>query len=208
MHRLLQGRQRKELLDARTTYLVNKGAKSDSWRSHMAVIRQHFGMDRAGTVAADRLERFVAEERVAGKSPATVKNELLELRAAYRLAVKQKRIKPHMVPYFPMPTVSNTRKGFFEPEDFEAFVRHLPADYADVARFAYATGWRRGEIVSLTWEQIDHTAHEVRLYDSKKGEGRTLALDGEAWEVMARTSARPCGAPPTCDGNVPHRPPK
>ncbi|MGD0950451.1 MAG: site-specific integrase [Candidatus Binatia bacterium] len=175
-----------ELLDVRGTYLTNKGAKSDSWRSHIAVIRKHFGTDRAATVTSDRLERFVAEERATGKAPATVKNELVELRAAYRLAVKQKRIKPQMVPYFPMPTVSNTRKGFFEPEDFESFVQQLPADYADTTSFAYATGWRRGEIVTLKWDQIDRTAHEVRLYDSKNGEPRTLALDGEAWAIIER----------------------
>ena len=134
-----------ELLDARETYLTNKGAKSVSWRVHLAAIRRHFGMDKAATLTADRLERFVAEERAEGKSAATIRNELVELRAAYRLAVKQRRLKPHVVPYFPMPTVSNARRGFFEPEDFEAFVRHLPTDYADTARFAYATGWRKGK---------------------------------------------------------------
>jgi hypothetical protein len=71
-----------ELLDARETYLTIKGAKSDSWRSHIAVIRRHFGMDRAATVTADRIERFVAEERAVGKSAATIKNELVEMRAA------------------------------------------------------------------------------------------------------------------------------
>ena len=175
-----------ELLDARAAHLENKGAKSDSWRSQIAVIRQHFGIDRAAAVTADRIERFIAEERTAGKSPATIKNYLVELRAAYRLGVKQKRIKPHVVPYFPMPTVSNARRGFFEPADFEAFVQHLPHDYADAARFAYATGWRKGEIVSLTWEQIDHAAREVRIYESKNGDGRTLALDGDAWQLIER----------------------
>jgi integrase len=175
-----------ELLDARAIYLENRGAKSDSWRSHLAVIRHHFGLDRAAGITPDRLERFVAEERAAGKAPATIKNELVELRAAYRLAVRHKRLHPHCVPYFPMPTVSNARKGFFEPEDFEAFVQHLPEAYADVARFAYATGWRKGEIVGLTWEQIDHAAREVRLYDSKNGEGRTLALGGDAWHLIER----------------------
>ena len=175
-----------ELLDARETYLTNRGAKSTSWRSHIAVIRKHFGMERAAAVTADRIERFVAEERAADKSDATIKNELVELRAAYSLAVKQKRIKPYAAPYFPMPAVNNARRGFFEPEDFEAFVQHLPPDYADTARFAYATGWRKGEIVALTWEQIDHAAREVRLYDSKNGEGRTLALDGDAWAIIER----------------------
>jgi integrase len=85
-----------------------------------------------------------------------------------------------------MPTVNNARRGFFEPEDFETFVQHLPADYADTARFAYATGWRKGEIVALTWEHVDRAAREVRLFDSKNGEGRMLVLDGDAWAVIER----------------------
>jgi hypothetical protein len=40
--------------------------------------------------------------------------------------------------------------------------------------------------VTLEWPQVDRTAHEVRLYDSKNGEGRTLALDGEAWTIIER----------------------
>jgi integrase len=175
-----------QLLDARETFLINKGAKSDSWRSHIGVIRRHFAIDRAAAVTAERIERFVNEERAAGKSSATVKNYLVELRAAYRLAVKQKRIKPNVVPYFPMPPVNNARKGFFEPEDFEAFVAHLPAAVADVTRFAYLTGWRKSEIASLSWEQVDRAAREVRLYDSKNGEGRTITLDADAWTLIER----------------------
>ena len=37
---------RAKLLDVRETYLTNRGAKSTSWRTHIAVVRQHFGMDR------------------------------------------------------------------------------------------------------------------------------------------------------------------
>jgi integrase len=175
-----------ELLDARATYLTNKGAKSDSWRSHLAVIRQHFGIDRATAITAARLENFVAEERAAGKQPATINNELIEMRAAYRLAVKQKQLSYQSVPYFPMLTVQNTRKGFFEPADFERLAGHLPAAVRDAAEFAYALGWRKGEVVSLTWEQIDHAAREVRLYDSKNGEGRTVALPEEVWPLIER----------------------
>ena len=51
--------------------------------------------------------------------------------------------------------------------------------YSDVQRphrFVYLTGWRKGEISGLAWKQVDHAAHEVRLYDSKNGEGRMVAL--------------------------------
>lgn len=73
-----------ELLDARETYLTNKGAKSDSWRSHIAVIRKHFGIDRAATVNADRIERFVAEERAAGITDGKDQRDALQRTAELR----------------------------------------------------------------------------------------------------------------------------
>ena len=44
---------------------------------------------------------------------------------------------------------NNAREGFLEPVDFEAVRAHLPADLADLAAFAYLTGWRKGEVVRL-----------------------------------------------------------
>jgi integrase len=176
-----------ELLDARETYLANRGAKSPSTGYHIAVIRKHFGLDKAVGIGAERLERFVAEERMLGKQPATINRELEQLRAAYGLAVKQKRLNRSVVPFFPMQNErNNVRKGYFEPEEFALFVVHLPPAVADVTRFAYLTGWRKSEIVTLTWEQIDRAAREVRLYDSKSGEGRIIALDADAWGLIER----------------------
>jgi integrase len=80
----------------------------------------------------------------------------------------------------------NARQGFFEHEDFEAFVQHLPEPVNDIARFAYVTGWRRGEVVPLKWEDVDRTAREVRLRTSKNGEGRLLPLDDELWGLIER----------------------
>lgn len=83
------------------------------------------------------------------------------LRAAFNLARKAERIS--RVPYFPLLELHNVRRGFFEKAEFEEVVKHLPDPIADMARFAYLTGWRKGEIVTLTWEQVDRKAGEVRL---------------------------------------------
>jgi len=77
----------------------------------------------------------------------------------------------------------NRRSGFFERREFEAVAANLPDPLADVARFGYASGWRRGEIVGLRWEQIDRCAREARLYTSKSGRGRVLPLEGPALDA-------------------------
>jgi len=58
----------------------------------------------------------------------------------------------------------------------------------DFARFAYLSGWRKGEIASLTWADVDREARIVRLRPeaSKNGDGRSLALEGELCELMER----------------------
>ena len=44
---------------------------------------------------------------------------------------------------------NNTRQGFFERPDLEAVVAALPGYLQDFTRFAYLTGWRKGEIIPL-----------------------------------------------------------
>ena len=178
-----------DLLDALVVHLAMKGARSTSHGHHIAVIRQHFGVDRAIDVTGDRLERFQREELAGrdghtGKQPATVNRELGVLRQAYRLAVKQRRLLPQMVPYISMLPERNARQGFFERDEFERVVAHLSPGLADMARFAYATGWRRGEIVGLRWQHVDREAREVRLETSKNGEGRLLCYGDDLAELI------------------------
>ncbi len=82
----------------------------------------------------------------------------------------------------------NVRQGFFEAEEFEAVIAHLPHYLKDFVHFGYLSGWRKGEIASLTWDDVDHEARIIRLRPekSKTGEGRVLALSGELWEVIER----------------------
>jgi len=133
-------------------------------------------------------ERYQADRLSLPRAKQTVDHELGGLRAALRLAVKQKRLAAKDLHYLPMFGASgqNVRQGFFEKVDFENVVSHLRVVLADVTRFAFWSAWRRGEIVNLAWEQIDREAREVRLDTSKNGEPRTLPLVGVLWEVIER----------------------
>lgn len=60
---------------------------------------------------------------------------------------------------------------------------------AEMMRFAFATGWRRGELLALRWEAIDFEQSEIRLFDSKNGEGRVIPIAGELAPIMERLRA-------------------
>jgi integrase len=66
-------------------------------------------------------------------------------------------------------------------------VRDAAADYfKPVVTFAYYTGWRKEEILSLRWNQVDLQAEEIRLEagTTKNDDGRVIVLDGELLETL------------------------
>jgi hypothetical protein len=70
------------------------------------------------------------------------------LRRGFRLGRNQVPARPD----FEMLHVSNVRKGFFEREQYDAVLRHLPEYLKPVAMVAYITGWRtKSEILTRQW---------------------------------------------------------
>lgn len=174
-----------ELLDGLILHLETKGARAvASFESHLKPVREHFNFTRAVDLTTSHVERFVQERLAAGKARATVNREVGALKQALNLARKQGRLS--RIPYIPMLREDNARQGFFERAEFEAVASHLPHPVADIARFAYLSGWRKGEIVSLRWDAVDRTAREVRLWTSKNRRGRVLPCEGELWELIER----------------------
>ena len=174
-----------ELLDSLEAHLEVRGVKSlRSIRSHLKPVRDRFGHIRAVDVAGSDVEEFARERLREGKATATVNRELQPLKQAFNLAVRRGSLI--RAPYIRLLKEDNARQGFFEHEEFRVVVSNLPEPIDDVARFAYLSGWRKGEILPLLWRSVDRSSREVRLRTSKNGRGRVLPLDGMLWEVIVR----------------------
>jgi len=91
-------------------------------------------------------ERFVWQ-------PLSISREFAALRRAFRLAVEQDRLT--VVPTIKLFREENARQGFVSPADFEAIVASLPHYLKDMARFAFLSGWRKGELRSLAWSDVN-----------------------------------------------------
>jgi integrase len=176
-----------ELVDDLMTHLRTKGAKAvASFESHLKPVREFFSATRAMEVTTAMAERFIEERLAAGKARATINRETGALRQAFNLAAKRKPPKITRVPYIPALNEDNARQGFVEPSTFEAIAAHLPEPVGDIARFAYLSGWRKGEVTPLRWDAVDRRAREARLRTSKNGSARTLPLTGAVWGVIER----------------------
>jgi integrase len=132
-------------------------------------------------------DEVLARDRIeAEKSPATINRETQLLGQALRLA--HQRGKIGAVPHVRQLPERNTRQGFFERGDFEAVVAALPDHLKDIARFGYQTGWRKGEIISLTWPDVDRDGGVIRLRPeaSKNGQPRLVPFDRELAALIDR----------------------
>ena len=97
------------------------------------------------------------------------------------------------VPGFPDRLRENPpRQGFFEHPEYLAVRAHLPAPWQDILDLAYYSGWRKQEILGLTWEEIDMAGGVIRLSParSKTLVGRILPISQPIAEALARRRAR------------------
>jgi integrase len=108
----------------------------------------------------------------------------------FSLAVQADKLtrKPHV----PMLQERNTRVGFFEPEQLDSVLAHLPEEIQPVIEFAKTTGWRiASEVLPLEWRQVDMTAEEVRLdaHTTKNGEGRVFPFTADLRALLKARKA-------------------
>lgn len=159
--------------------------------AHLKPIRETFGNRRAVSVTEEVVDRYIKARLSAGKAPATINRETQLLGQSYKLAIRRKVL--NSAPTIRcLSMIGNARQGFFEDADFKAVVKLLPEHLKDFARFAYLTGWRKGEISSLEWRDVDEQGTCIRLRAelSKNRTGRVLALEGELWNIMQRCLTR------------------
>src|SRR6185503_944811 len=151
--------------------LVNyrfKRNKTDPSR-HVMRLAESFG----GMLGEDITEERIAEysrkrlERD-GMTQATLRRELEILKRMLRLA----SAKLPRVPIVDMPRVDNARQGFFEEEELQAILPHLPEHARSLVEFLYLTGWRASEAFRLQWSDVDWKRQTVWLRDSKNREPR------------------------------------
>jgi integrase len=159
-------------------YATNKLRSAKRLKGSLKHLTAYFADYRANQIDTGAIRRYIAERQKEGTANATVNRELSALKRAFRLAAQSNRVGS--VPHVPMLREANARRGFFERDQFEAVLKHLPTHLQSPFRVAYLTGWRGpSEILTRQKRHIDLANGWLRLdpNETKNGEAREFPFD-------------------------------
>ena len=168
-------------------YEINKRHSLNDAKSRIANhLKPFFGNYLAAAITTEKAKEYLLLRRAEGAADGTTEQELALLKRAFRLASRATPPKVARVPYIHMPRCDNVRKGFIEHEAYTQLLTALPEYLRPVVTMAYCTGMRRGEIVSLRWQNVDLLNRLVRLNagETKNGDGRVIPLGDELLESL------------------------
>ena len=188
-----QGPTLGDLIDAYLQdYQVRQFRSGSTARGRTAHLAAFFGRAaRAAGLTTHRIRQYQLARRAAGAATGTINRETSALHRMGTLAVHWGWLDT--VPGFPDRLRENPpRQGFFEHPEYLAVRAHLPAPWQDILDLAYYSGWRKQEILGLTWDEIDEAGGVIRLSParSKTLGGRILPISPPIAEALARRRAR------------------
>jgi len=176
-----------ELVEAKLISDKNNGHKDlrtveGRWKLHL---EPFLGHAKARDLSTASLGRYVQKRQAEGAPNATINRELSLVRAAFYAARRSGILK--IIPYFPMLTESNVRKGFLRDDQYVALATACAAEglwLRAAFEVAHAYGWRLGELLSLRVRQLDFPAKTIRLFDTKNGSGRVVVMTEKVRELL------------------------
>ena len=145
---------------------------------------ERFGGRRADTITAAEVEEWRDEMRESF-APATVNLHLTILRAVLRLAVRNAKLGAAALPAIAGLKANNARVRYLTDDEECRLVAALPAWLRPLITIALHTGMRRGELLKLTWDDIDFVSGMIFVRTSKSGEGRRIPMSPTAHRTLS-----------------------
>jgi len=135
-------------------------------------------------ITAEAISTYIGKRKAEGVDGATVNRELAVLRNMLRMAHewdwlrRVRRIK--MLPEGP-----GRDRELTEAEE-KALLPHLKPAFADLLQAALNTGMREGELLRLTWDQVNLKDRILNFDPTKRGKKRPLPISEPLYYILLR----------------------
>ena len=152
---------------------------------------ENFDIRQIGAAEVGRIKRHVSEDR--GLSAATVVKVVRYLQGAFARGVDLKLVTAN--PFLPqtktrrsgvkLPKIQKRRINTYKPHEVKAMIAAADAWWATLIRLAYTSGLRCGELLNLTWDDVDLEAATVTVAPKAVG---SFEVAGETYPILPWTS--------------------
>jgi integrase len=169
---------------------LRRDADGKPYLDKVSRLDSFFSGFQASEIDADMIRKFSANQQAKGLSSGTINRSISALRRMFNLAKIDGKLR--YVPHFPMLKESAPRQGFFERAQYDSLLAAMP-DYLQLTlALGYFTGMRKGEILSLKWEQIDFPANSIMLRagETKNDAARTVPIVPQLRPLLIEQRAR------------------
>jgi len=169
-------------------------------KMHCTRLKAQFGDRLLKDITPAMVEAYkqkrLSENSHRGKptKPATVNREVTTFKTVFNKAMKNGKAERNPAQGVKLLKENNERDRILSPEEYALLLAHCQAHLKPIVKLAYHSGMRRGEILTLTWGQVDLKEGFVKLRaeDTKTNQGRLVPLTRELVEMF---NAMPRGFP-------------
>ena len=163
--------------------LVREESRIRLWKDH-PLARRSLAAIRSVDIAAYRDARLKA-----GASAATIRLDLALISHLYTIAAKEWGLPVrNPVKQVSLPSINNARDRRLDADEEARLMAALDKSrnrwIKPLVQLALETAMRRGELLSLLWDNIDLRRRIAYLPETKNGSSRTVPLSSRAVEVL------------------------
>jgi integrase len=118
-------------------------------------LKRRFGLKRLNDITSFEIEKYRKDRKDAGKADATINRELQALRHMFNKAITWGKSSHNPMKQIKLRREENTRLRFLSSEEETKLLESCGESLRSIVIAALNTGFRRAELLSLTWQDVD-----------------------------------------------------
>ena len=148
-----------------------------------------FGDKEASIITSGMIEREMYQMKNEGYEAATINRYLIVLKATYNSALRDKKVTLNPSTEVKPFQVNNELVRYLTPDQEANLLSHLPKRFHKIVVTAINTGIRQGELLRLTWGDVDRNTGILTIRRSKNGKAHRVPMNSIVQSVLAWESS-------------------
>ena len=150
-------------------------------------LREAFGNYPLRRINIELVEKYQMKRMEKGNKPATINRHLATLKHMFTKAVDWEMVEESIlkkVRKVKLLNENNRRKRFLDEDEVSRLLSVCDNRLRPIVITALNTGMRKGEILSLKWDQVDMKQSFISILEAKNGERREVPINDNLMAVL------------------------